>query len=109
MAVSKNRSNGSGYDDEEQRADEQIRRNEEGRARILGAPHVNEGEDGKNQQAESEGVWLKFRKGRDQRAHARRDTHGGVQNVVDHEGRGREKTGGFSKILCSDGITAAAM
>jgi hypothetical protein len=109
MPVRKNRTNGSGPDDEEQRADEQIGRNKEGGARVFGAPHINEGEDGKNQQAECECVWLKFRKGRDQRAHACGDTHRSVQNVVDHEGCGRQKAGDFSQIFCSDGIAAAAV
>ena len=109
MAVGENRANGSDDDDEEQRADEEVGGDEEGRAGVLGAAHVDEGEDGEDEQAEGERVWLELGEGGDQRADACGDADGGVQDVVDHERGGGEKAGGFAEVLCGDGIAAAAV
>ena len=54
MAMGKNSANRSDDNDEEQRADEQISRNEEGCAGILNAAHINERENSENEQAKPE-------------------------------------------------------
>ena len=107
--MGKNSANRSNGNDEEQRADEQIRGNEESCPGIFSAAHINERENSENNQTNPELVWLQFRECRDQRAHACRDANSSVQNVVDHQRGGGEQTGGFAQVFCSNGIAAAAM
>ncbi len=55
-------------------------------------------------------VWGSRRgKGRDQRAHARGDADGRVEDVVDHQRRGGEQAGVRAEVLRRDGVAAAAV
>ena len=77
----------------QQRADEQVGRNQERRARVLHAAHVDQRQDKQNAQAERQRVRLQARKRRDQRSNTRRDADRRVQDVVDHQRRRSQQAG----------------
>ena len=66
------------------------------------------GQDGQNQQADSQGVRLKFGQGRSHRGHAGGYAYRRGQDVIDHQGRGGQQPCFFAQVLGRDGVATAA-
>ena len=95
--------------DNEQRTDEQIGRDEEDDAGIADAAHVDEGEQQQNKQADLECVRLEGGYGGNERADAGGDPDRCGEDVVDHERRSGEQTRAIAEVLTGDGEGATTV
>ena len=94
--------------------DEQCRHKEEGRqhegeAGFLDAAHVDDRDDGENQEAERQLVRLQAGDRADQRRDTGGDADGRGEDVVDHQRGSGEQTGARSEVLAGDGVGTAAV
>ena len=96
-------------DDEEQRADEEVGGDEKGGASVVDAAHIDQGQDGKDCEAEQEGVGLKAGDCGDEGSDACGDADRGGEDVVDHEGGCGEEAGALAEVLAGYGVAAAAV
>src|ERR1700739_3618552 len=92
----------------QQGADQEKGGQDEGSAGILYSAKVHDRQDGQNQQAQSQGVGLKFGQCGGHRRYAGGDAYGRGQDVVDHQRRGGGEPRFFTQILAGDGVAAAA-
>ena len=96
-------------DDDEQRSQKQIGRDEEDDAGVADTAHVNDGKEQENDQADLEGMRLQPGDGRDERTHAGGDADGRGEDVVDHERGCGEQAGVIAEVFASDGEGTAAV
>src|SRR5262249_5916650 len=95
-------------DGEQQRADKEIRGNDEDSAGLADSTQVHQREQHENAEAQREGVRLEIRDRRHQRTGPGGDPDRGGENGVEHEGGGSEQAGKGAEILRGNRIGAAA-
>src|SRR6266702_3425479 len=108
MSAAEGHAHESAENRDEKSPDEEIRRHHEGHSRFADAAQIQNGDDNKNPDAESDGVRLQGGNGGDQRADAGGNAHGRRKNVVCQQSRRREKPGKGAQVEARDGIGAAA-
>src|SRR6266702_1742223 len=108
MSATEGHAHESANNGDKQSPDEEIRRHHEGYSRFADAAQIQNGDDDKNPDAESDGVRLQGGNGGDQRADAGGNAHGRRKNVVRQQSRRREKSGKGAQVEARDGIGAAA-
>ena len=96
-------------DEREQAGDENVGRQQENAAGFLQAAQIDHRNDDQNRETQLQGVALQGWNGRNQRAHASRDSHCGGENVVDHQCRRCQQSCAFTQIFGGDRIGSATL
>src|SRR5262244_1521011 len=107
MSAGEDRLCNTDEDGEQQRADKEIRGNDEDSAGLADSTQVHQREQHENAEAQREGVRLEIRDRRHQRTDPGGDTDRGGENVVEHEGGGSEQAGKGAEILRGNRIGTA--
>jgi hypothetical protein len=95
-------------DGNQQGADEEEGGDDEGRSRVLDASHVDQGEDGEHNQAKHQRVREKPLLAGYDVLDAGRDSDGGGEDVIDHQGGGCQQARTGSEIFRGDRVRTAA-
>ncbi len=95
-------------DSNQKRADKKICGKREDQARIAHPAQIEDGDHDQNADAEANRVRQQRRHRRHQRAHARRNPHGGREDVVGEQRRRGQQPGLRAKVETRHGIRAAA-
>jgi hypothetical protein len=96
-------------DDPHEATDEQVGRQREQPGRVDRTAQVGEREERQEREAELEQMRMKRGHGRDQGAHARRDSHRDVQHVIDHERRRSDQARVRAEVDLRDRIGASVV
>jgi len=107
MSTGEDRLCNTDEDGEQQRADKEIRGNDEDSAGLADSTQVHQRQQHENPEAQREGVRLEIRERGHQRTDPSGDSDRGGENVVKHEGGGGEQSRKGAEILRGNCVGAA--